>query len=554
MESIKLVVLLIASCLCVSRSANAVNTGPSYFPGRSGNINVGVTDEANDMTAIFLDSSKDHFVFEAAPKSLPVENILDIVTHSFGLVQPNPTASIPSNGATARPAANVMFAIESFGEGDLSSQRLSHMSAFHSSHPSFHLEYLSRSHDSLSLATSLATGSLPSSHGIVASHWKHEGQDIQAFSSPSAWSYRATLSDLLAQTFDRKSLRISFSANEAAAFAFSSNPSLSSSLNEHVISIHDHSIHSVSSSTPNLFSMSSSQILRSLTQSGVLSSSIESPLSVHVSPSSDSIEVMWITAASSSSSSPSSAATAASVEHKKVLFDLNSPADFAFFAELSFALTLPSSILQADELAAQVADNIPDSYVVYFASLTALLKKYGRDSLELQTAVRLLDIIIPESWRRFSQLYNHHAVCELIFLGSSSRINHNQHQMAVSIVDNLLPGSSQYYPNIYLEDESRLSSVCSSLLSALQPIGMSVSCAIASKANPANTFVSLSSVQASSNSTYSEIQRYQITLWTAMLLFTILLMSVCFILNMQFKKDNMLYSTFNPHDDHEHSH
>jgi len=213
-----------------------------------------------------------------------------------------------------------------------------------------------------------------------------------------------------------------------------------------------------------------------------------------------------------------------------------------------------------------VNDEVPDFYAFTFSAITSLIESYGREGAEVVGALHLTDALLPKFIHDYQALYPKRALVSVLLLGAhSSEWMSVDKREAFAEISQLLPSQSHladYYPNIYVDtDRARLVEACQVLSLKLDTIGYSVYC----PSSPLQPVISVSSSNNrfrssrhlfSSNGTNAscgnstvpceDLYRYQIVLWTAIGGAFILFWTIYTIGWMAFKKDTLLYSTFNP--------
>jgi len=394
---------------------------------------------------------------------------------------------------------------------------------------------------SVSLSTTIATGKYPSQHGIVSGIWKNkDGSEVSAF-SPSSGSKRANIADILFQTFDGNSLTVSASSDKLHSSAHCVNPALSS----------DH---------PNSFCISYTQGTGFVSSpSSVLSSSTDSLIS--------SLSTTHLFSSSHASLSYSPQSNTVSVTYPinnqdhTVTFHLNNQEDLLFFSELMYADKLSGMI--SSSLSSLVNDDYPDSFTFTLASPTKILEKYGRSSSEFLCSLYLVDAAVGKIVSQMSSLYPGRSVVEIVLLGShpSSRLSIDTRTVS-SQLNRLLPRQTDvthYYPNLYVDSDNTnsngvndISTICRVLAIEMEQSGVDVFCPSYSDSSLLSTteFLSLhplaTTTTTTTNSTTIRIANYQITLWISITLVLTVLAAVYSLAFMNFKKDTLLYSAFNP--------
>jgi hypothetical protein len=222
-------------------------------------------------------------------------------------------------------------------------------------------------------------------------------------------------------------------------------------------------------------------------------------------------------------------------------YDLSAPEDRALFSELQYAHTLAKRLGSTDELHGLVNDDVPDFYAITFASLPALVEKYGHSSPQAIGGAKLVDATLPELVKSFQALYPQRLVAEVVLLGKHQGADQKTYDEVTRAFPQM---AADYYPNFYVEN-ARKTKLCQDMASKLNPKDIAVYCP-----NPDLYTFSLMAVgDSSSNSTsptQQQIEVFQIALWFSIGIAMITLWAVCALGWMSFKKDTFLYSTFNP--------
>jgi len=240
---------------------------------------------------------------------------------------------------------------------------------------------------------------------------------------------------------------------------------------------------------------------------------------------------------------------------EKATYDLSVPEEYVVFAELQYAHSLAGRLNVVGPLHALVEDDTPDMFSLTFSSLTGLIEKYGRESPEVNGAVHLIDAALPKLVQSFSSLYPGRMATEVVLLGShDSVLQAVDHRAVVDHIHQLMPsqkGVMEFFPYLYVDPAHapQLSQVCDVMSLKLQEQGFSVYCPQAQSAFAPAVRFSTFAVGAPGNSTfptYNEINLYQIELWVSLAGVFVVGWAVYTIGWMTFKKDTLLYSTFNP--------
>jgi len=245
---------------------------------------------------------------------------------------------------------------------------------------------------------------------------------------------------------------------------------------------------------------------------------------------------------------------------KTVAFDLSVPEEFALFAELHYALTLPS-VLSHPELLPLVQDSIPDLYSVSFSSLTGLIEKYGRESPQFIAAVKLVDASLPQVVDRFAALYPESLAAEIVLLGSHpTMLASTDMREVIAQLQRALPtqeGVAEYLPYVYLpQSNTHLSRICEVLNLQLSSTGFSAYCpqvapTFTQFAETNDYDIDLQTINGNVLVNYTKpdqrtIEDWQIFLWVSIILFVLLITIVYSTMYMDIRKDSILYGNFNP--------
>jgi hypothetical protein len=530
-----------------------------FSRGRSGAVLFKPTSSKGaDTGAIFLDKSG-HF-FNDLPEQPSVYDFADIVGNSLGLqplsaevhrtanfLQTSAQASSHSSLFTKAPATLLINLVsvgqETVNKLDLPNLRASSPNTWFDNTPSAlavkrGLTYSAYPQNSLAITASLVTGKAPSSHGVVASRWKSSDRTVDAYSNSQSASQTANLADLLSQTFDGKSMILSVSSDWQQAALNSLNPNLRTSHPASTLSMKDQGFEGDAT-----FSKTQQQLLAELQGTESFFHNLAGP--VTATTEHDLVRVSFPTTWGNG--------------QETATFDLQSPADYTFLAEVQYIYSLPRRLESMTLL-----DNSPDLYTLTVASVTGLVEKYGRDSQEVRAALNLLDAALPKIVNRFSALYETSAVpsamiSEIVLLGSHpSSLQTADTREILEAIDHVMPtqeGIKEFFPSLYLENSQaiRLCESGSEALSlAVKPFGYSVYCpweAVAKKSLASFQPMSLFALAANtSNSTVTsnDVQRYQIVLWMSIIMSFALFWIILTTASMSFKKDTLLYGTFNP--------
>jgi len=547
-----------------------------YFRGRSGNMILKPLGYQNpDISIAVLDQTGK--VLQNSPsKEVSIYHIADMIGRGLGIspIHKDFVASdyIQSNFFN-RPMANLLIELDSIGDNVLADPNigidLNYLTALrHGEIEASPMKVTGMSYpsSSMSLAASLISGQKPSRHGIIADKWKTVDDSlVHGYSSddPKTWSRAANLPDLISQSFDGQSLIVSLSGNEQHAKANSVNPRLAGS---HPTWTNGYTAHfrpenmdfivTSQGSNPairrtfedltaknlrNVFS-EEDNVLKTLEKHvGVEAKYREGFVSLHY-PAKDG-------------------------NTHYVRYDLTLPEDMMLFAELQSAFSL-IKVLNSQDSASLVQDNYPDFFSVSLSSVTSLTEKYGRHSAQVIGAFYLLDKSIPLILDGFSKLYPNRLLSEIVLLGSHPSTlssNNPDKRPLLSILERLLPSQNFFekglFPSLYIQASDEKQSgedFCEILNLQLkeEQTGFQMFClpsrptlnTLERQQPPVFITQAASSMayQQDTQVTYDDVAKYQIVLWISLLMLFTTIYVVYSLAFMSFKKDTIIYSTFNP--------
>jgi len=571
-------VICLSFCYILSSTVSFATSRPAdiedgYFRGRSGNMILKPTRYQNpDISMVLLDQTGT--IAENYKEEISIYNVADMIGRSLGVspIHKNFVSSdyIKSN-FFHRPMANLLIELDSIGDRVLSDPsidiKLNYLNALRQGEiDGFPLKVSGTSYpaNSMSLATSLISGQKPSQHGIIAKQWKTpDGSNVHGFSSndPSTWNQVANLPDLIYQTFSGRSLIVSLSGDEQSAKANSVNPTLAGS---HPTWNNDYTAHfrpenmdfivTSQGSNPTIrrtFEDLTAHNLQNIfaNQEGVLNM-LETEAGVKAEYRGGFISLQY---------------AGNDGGNQYVRYDLTLPEDMMLFAELQAALSLVK-VLNSPDSAELVQDDSPDFFSMSFNSITPLTEKYGRHSIQVIGALYLLDKTIPLIVDKFSKLYPNRLLSEVVLLGShpsSVSTNNPDKRPLLAILNRLLPSQNFFesglFPSLYVhgvDEKQSDGDYCKILDMQLkeEETGYQVFC-LPSRPNvnilerQTPVFLTQSSVSYRAAETpvyYQDVAKYQIVLWISLLLIFSLVYIVYSLAFMNFKKDTLIYSTFNP--------
>lgn len=553
-----------------------------FFRGRSGNMILKpVGYKKPDISMILLDQAggsllqNKNDVAEHYKKQISIYNIADLIGRSLGISPIHHDFASHNFIQTKffeRPMANLLIELDSVGDHVLTDPSinidLKYLKALrHGELDSFPLSVMGTSYpdSSTTLTTSIISGQKPSQHGIVAKQWKSlGGKNVHAYASndPSTWSQVANLPDLIYQTFRGKSLIFSLSGDEQSAKANSVNPTLAG---EHPTWTNDYTIHfrpvekdfivTSQGSNPGIRrafeDLTADKLKNMFAKGNNVLNWLKDHKNVQTKYREGFVSLKYLTNDRNT---------------QYVRYDLTLPEDMMLFSELQAAHLL-LQVLKSPVPLSFVQDDSPDFYTLSFNSLTPLIEKYGRHSPQVIGGLHLLDNTIPLIIKGFSQLYPKRLLSEVILLGShpsSLSVNNPDKRPLLSMLNRLLPSKNFFeaglFPSIYIdgtEEKQSNEEYCKMLDRQLkqEETGFKAYCLpsrqkLTSMSQKIPLFLSQSVTtyaKASSDVvTYNDVAKYQIVLWISLLMLFTTIYVVYSLAFMNFKKDTLIYSTFNP--------
>jgi len=546
----------IVSLLCTLGSTKLLppEIEDGYFNGRSGNMILKPKNYQDpDSSIIFLDQTGNIFRNLPLPNEISIYNIADLIGQSFGIspMHKDFTASdyIKPNFFN-RPMANLLIELGYVGDHLITDQsisiKLNYLSSLrHGEIKGFPMKVVHTSYPAnyLSFATSLISGQKPSQHGIVGKMWKDvDGSIIHGYSSKDSWSQVPSLLDIIYQTFHGESLIVSLSGDEQSAKVNSVNPRFRKSLKQdYVAHFRPNKLDFKVSSTGNV---AIKNALRELTAMQIRfyfesrEDSILNLLRNHAG-----IDIKY------NEGFISLRYASKDGTQQEAHFDLSLPEDMCLFSELQSSYSLVK-VLHSPDVAPLIHDDFPDFFAISFKSIDSLAEKYGQHSTRVIGALYVLDRTIPLLFDRFSRLYPNRLLSEIVLFGShpNTLSVDNSHRKELISLFNRKEVFTGLFPSLYIP-----LGIDKTFSSELERIGFELfsfpsSAKSMPYAVPVSRYLTETSNQntASGNVTSAEVAKYQIVLWTSILLAFVTVFAVYSLAYMTFKKDTLIYSTFNP--------
>lgn len=404
-----------------------------YFAGRSANIIVQPKNAVNHNSAILLHGKQ----FESQLKAIEDINVADLFAHVMGTQPFNVLAKregFPKGDLFQKPKAALLVTLDSIAP---------ELFAKYSSWKDYQLVKLNTNTypaNTYSMASNLATGTLPSVHGIVGGSWiMPNGERVNAHSSEEGASLAANIADILTQEWAGVSLTVSASSDSPLAAAFAANPQLARA-NNYGLSLGNgqfSSIYATSGANPLALNDEAFQTIFKAPQ-------FSSFLGANIVSNNNQIVV--------------------TVGSATVIFDLSSPADFALFAELGFVYNFLNSIETDSSLSALVGDSVPDFFSFAFASLKGLKEQ----SDKFAVAMSLVDNAVQQAIARIDTLYNGRAVSAVACLDTQTVVSDKLKSVVYNSARNSLRSKEDFdthFPSLYLSNGN--SQTCSKVKSAV---------------------------------------------------------------------------------------
>jgi len=519
---------LLATALVVSGSSRNLPT--DYFYGRSGDLLVRST-QKSDANIVYV--SEFDLIRPSDDKSLNVEDVAGTVARALGVVPPPQTpVSFLKTTFFHRAQANLLIALDGVGSSGFESmpnlQALSRGNFPKGQVQPLFLENDDCSSDSVSLLSCLSSGYPASKTGIVGSTWKSGNGNQEAYSSPESWSAKANLADRVVQSFDGQSLALSFSGNSQNAAAFCVHPQLAK------VASNSFCLHPRVSSESFPFPNSKEALSEIFTQGG--SDSLLSSLSENGLETGFSSDVLSISFN----------------KDERAKLDLTVAEDLNMLLEVQSFHSISRALASTPRLNELVKDDVPDVYFVTFSTLGPMVAKYGAESSKVLAARRVLDASVAVFLRSWAQLYEGKMLAEVLALGSPVDL-----EPALRKVQELAPqlkGVADYFPRVYIPQSN--SHLCEAIQAGLKETAFEAECYLSQTAHNRNLLQASASPTASPTVaptavptpgiSSTERDTYQIMVWVSVAGAFVVLFAFYSTAFMSFKKDTLLYSTFNP--------
>lgn len=266
--------------------------------------------------------------------------------------------------------------------------------------------------NTLTILANLATGSSPSSHGIVGASWRRPvtGELVHAYDS-NGLPFSANIADILLQETRGQSLVVSASAAPSFASALAAHPELTAEnlgWRAHAYSL----------------------------SNGAFVSRYEDPACDQILALSEDELSAMIT----------------DVTVGQITFSTKTAEDFALLAEIAFVRNLINK-LNTESLSVYVKDSMPDLYSFVFSSLKGIQTKYGANSEEFSAALTLVDKSTEALLTTLNSLYEGRVATTVAALNardtSSERVKNIVHARVAKLLYDA-KDFAEFYPVVYV--------------------------------------------------------------------------------------------------------
>jgi len=165
--------------------------------------------------------------------------------------------------------------------------------------------------------------------------------------------------------------------------------------------------------------------------------------------------------------------------------------------------------------------------------------------------MQLLDAAVPQLASGLNSLYGGRAVVTVVLMGShASFIDAADPRDALATVNRLLPSPDvlNYYPSMYIESGSTaIQDICNVLAVELDAVHFQAYCP-RQQIHPQAMFqlMATATTNTTTNTTVVNVFRYQIVLWLSIVLALAAIGAAYALAFMTFKRDPLLYGSFNP--------
>jgi hypothetical protein len=406
---------------------------PTHFAGRSGNIIIEPANAINDNSALLLRGEQ----FDSELRNIEDVRVADLFAHVMGTQPFNVMASregFPKGNLFNKPKAAFLVTLDSVDPGTFTKYSTA------KDYKRVDITTTSYPANAYSMASNIATGTEPSTHGIVGESWEMpNGDKVGAHTPEEGTSLAANLADILTQEWNGQSLTVSASAYSPLAAAFATHPHLVRS-NNYALSLNDGKFDSVYGQGSNVFTLDDAT-LQLILKSPAFYSFLGAKLS----------------------------GSAINVGSTSATFDINALADYTLFAELGFVYNFLRKLETDSNLIALIDDSTPDFYSFAFASLKSIKAKYGVNSDNFAVAVMMVDSAVQRSFAKLDKFYKGRTVSAVACLDTQTVVSDNVKQIVYNTAKNAFQNQEDFelhFPSLYVQNGD-VDNVCANLKAAL---------------------------------------------------------------------------------------
>lgn len=506
--------LLTVFLLYLIGSACAVKQNVEYYSGRSADIVIQSTnDVASGTSALLLHGEQFN---NNNLKSIEDTRVADLLAHVMGTQPFNADANrkdFPKGNIFNKAKAALLFTLDAVSP-DLLTANLEHFQRVELTTTSF-------PSNSFSMASSIATGASPSSHGIIAQQWlAPNGNKVNAHEGTAGASASANIADILAQEWSKASLTVSASASSPFTTAFAVNKRFAGA-DSYAFLVNNGAFENIYSQAQTMTDSAYQTILESVSFGQVLGVSYNQ---------------RKLTVAGSD-----------------IIFDLQSETEASLVAEVAFVYNFIRALKSDAKLAAAVADEVPDFFAFSFSSLKALKEQHGEESAAFTAAVTMTIKVIKYAVEQIDALYGGRAVTAVAALNTNTVVSPATKVAAFAVARKYVNEADfeKYYPSLYTVNRADAHKLCNELKNSVEDASTTVNCFTTSySANMEGVYVAVGN--SSGNHTYKKplnVPAFWIILWIAVVLSLFVAAGVYFLCSagIEAANDSLLFRSTGRH-------
>jgi len=427
-----------------------------------------------------------------------------------------------SSEVFSKSSANLLLVVDSFGSETL--ERFPDLKVMNHGRK-YTIQRTNYPQDSIASISTIATGTSPSTHGIVNSIWRSGAGKMVAYKSDAVPEV-GSFSDAISTAFRGIVFSGSFDYQMASAlgvhqFQYASNNP------ESAFGIY---WNAQSNKMESLYATSSSPLL--FTRSEFLSNIAKRDFASATTTLDGSALNVYLAA-----------------QNIRTVFDMNKKETFEFFAEIELLNVLVEVLKDNADLKAKVADSLPDLFSFAFSSLKGLKSKYGVDSHQFQASVYILDSTLYKVINEMSEMYNGRLSAEVVFMGVSPYTSLSQDKQRIKEVFSLVKNDvvskesfEAYFPTIYLINPDKQEAICNKLKSALDSSNLKVHCPVHTGYYVESFYNKLADDSNGTTPTKSDAAAsFQVILWSSIGLVLVIYAAVYALYNMDVGSDSLIY-------------